>query len=158
MMIGLTACGRLKNACGSSANQKKDVLVLAEVPQIEKRTFWCLRKFRKSKRGHFGACGNSANQKEDVLAFAEVPQIEKRTFWCLRKFRKSKKALLGVCGVPANRKKHFWAFAGFPQAKKKRFGICGTPASTVFFILMLGRRSARSLYERYTALRQRISS
>ena len=108
-MIGQTACGRLKNVCGSSANQEKDVLTLAEVPQIEKRTFWRLRKFRKSRKGRFGACGSSANQKEDVLAFAEVPQIKKRTFWRLRKFRKSKRG---------------------------RFDACGSSASTVFFILM----------------------
>ena len=108
-MIGLTACGRLKNACGSSANQKEDVLVLAEVPQIKKRTFWRLRKSRKSKRGRFSVCGSSANQKEDVLTLAEVPQIEKRTFWRLRKSRKSKRG---------------------------RFDACGSSASTVFFILM----------------------
>ena len=108
-MIGQTACGRLKNACGSSANQKEDILAFAEVPQIKKRTFWCLRKFRKSKKGRFDACGGSANQKENVLALAEVPQIKKRTFWRLRKFRKS---------------------------KRERFGACGSSASTVFFILM----------------------
>jgi len=62
--------------------------MLAEVPQIEKRMFWRLRKFRKSKRERFGVCGTPANQKKNVLAFAEVPQIKKRTFWCLRKFRK----------------------------------------------------------------------
>ena len=108
-MIGQTACGRLKNVCGSSANQEKDVLAFAEVPQIKKRAFWRLRKFRKSKRERFGACGSSANRKEDVLALAEVPQIEKRAFWRLRKFRKS---------------------------KRERFGACGSSASTVFFILM----------------------
>ena len=108
-MIGQTACGRLKNVCGSSANRKKNVLTLAEVPQIKKRTFGRLRKFRKSKKGRLGACGSSANQKENVLAFAEVPQIKKRTFWRLRKFRKSKRG---------------------------RFDVCGSSASTVFFILM----------------------
>ena len=108
-MIGQTACGRLKNVCGSSANQEEDVLAFAEVPQIKKRTFWRLRKFRKSKRGRFGVCGSPANQEKNVLAFAEVPQIKKRTFWRLRKFRKSKRG---------------------------RFDACGTSASTVFFILM----------------------
>ena len=62
------------NACGSSANQKKNVLALAEVPQIKKRTLWRLRDSRKSKRERFGACGSSANQKENALAFAEVPR------------------------------------------------------------------------------------
>ena len=73
--------------CGSSANQKKNVLALAEVPQIKKRTFWRLRDSRKSKKERFGACGSSANRKENVLAFAGFPQIEKRMFWRLRKFR-----------------------------------------------------------------------
>ena len=108
-MIGQTACGRLKNVCGSSANQKEDVLAFAEVPQIKKRTFWRLRKSRKSKRGRLGACGSSANQKKNVLTLAEVPQTKKRTFWRLRKFRKSKRG---------------------------RFSACGSSASTVFFILM----------------------
>ena len=62
------------NACGSSANRKKNVLALAEVPQIKKRTLWRLRKFRKSKRERFGVCGTPANQKKNVLAFAEVPR------------------------------------------------------------------------------------
>ena len=61
--------------------------MLAEVPQIKKRTLWRLRKSRKSKRERFGACGSSANQKKNVLALAEVPQIKKRTLWRLRKFR-----------------------------------------------------------------------
>jgi len=88
--------------CGSSANQKKNVLALAEVPQIKKRTFWRLRKFRKSKRERFGACGSSANRKKSVLAFAEVPQIEKRMFWRLRDSRKSKKECFGACGSSAS--------------------------------------------------------
>ena len=65
---------------GGHAMAKVFLEMLAEVPQIKKRTFWRLRKFRKSKKERFGACGSSANQKENVLAFAEVPQIEKRTF------------------------------------------------------------------------------
>ena len=95
--------------------------MLAGLPQIKKRTFWRLRKFRKSKRERFGACGSSANRKENVLAFAEVPQIKKRTFWPLRKFRKSKKERFGVCGTPANQKKNVLALAGLPQIKKRTF-------------------------------------
>ena len=76
--------------------------MLAEVPQIEKRTFWPLRKFRKSKRECFGVCGTPANQKENALAFAGLPQIKKRTFWRLRKFRKSKRERFGVCGSSAS--------------------------------------------------------
>ena len=109
MMIGKTACGRLKNVCGSSANQEKDVLTLAEVPQIEKRTFWRLRKFRKSRKGRFGVCGSSANQKEDVLALAEVPQAFPKALWPLQR---SIQAILQGLGASffrsSSRCKDFW--------------------------------------------------
>jgi len=107
------------NACGSSANRKKNVLALAEVPQIKKRTFWRLRKFRKSKRERFSVCGSSANQKENALAFAGLPQIKKRTLWCLRKFRKSKRECFGVCGSSANQKKNVLALAEVPRGISK---------------------------------------
>ena len=93
--------------------------MLAEVPQIEKRTLWRLRDSRKSKKERFGVCGTPANQKENVLALAGLPQIKKRTFWRLRKFRKSKKRRFGACGSSANQKKDVLAFAGFPQIKKR---------------------------------------
>jgi len=76
--------------------------MLAEVPQIKKRTFWRLRDSRKSKKERFGVCGTPANQKKNALAFAEVPQIKKRTLWRLRKFRKSKRERFGVCGSSAS--------------------------------------------------------
>ena len=95
--------------------------MLAEVPQIEKRTFWPLRKFRKSKRECFGVCGTPANQKENALAFAGLPQIKKRTLWRLRDSRKSKKERFGACGSSANRKKSVLAFAELPQATKSTF-------------------------------------
>ena len=98
---------------------KASLEMLAEVPQIEKRMFWRLRKFRKSKRERFGVCGTPANQKKNVLALAEVPQIKKRTFWRLRKFRKSKKERFGICGSSANRKENVLALAGLPQIKKR---------------------------------------
>ena len=104
---------------GGHAMTKVFLEMLAEVPQIKKRTFWRLRKFRKSKRERFGVCGAPANQKENVLAFAEVPQIKKRAFWRLRKFRKSKRERFGVCGTPANQKKNVLALAEVPQAFPK---------------------------------------
>ena len=107
------------NACGSSANRKKNVLALAEVPQIKKRTFWRLRKFRKSKRERFGVCGTPANRKKNVLALAEVPQIKKRTLWRLRDSRKSKRERFGACGSSANQKKNVLALAEVPQAFPK---------------------------------------
>ena len=87
---------------GSHAMTKAFLEMLAEVPQIEKRMFWRLRKFRKSKRERFGVCGTPANQKKNVLALAGLPQIKKRTFWRLRKFRKSKRERFGVCGSSAS--------------------------------------------------------
>ena len=128
---------------GSHAMTKTFLEMLAEVPQIKKRTFWRLRDSRKSKKERFGACGSSANQKENALAFAGLPQIKKRTFWRLRKFRKSKRERFGVCGTPANQKKNVLALAEVPQikkrtlwrlrdsrkSKKERFGACGSSAS-----------------------------
>ena len=117
--------------------------MLAEVPQIEKRTFWRLRDSRKSKKERFGACWTPANQKENALAFAGLPQIEKRTFWRLRDSRKSKRERFGACGTPANQKenvlalaevpqiekKTFWRLRKFRKSKKGRFGVCGIPAN-----------------------------
>ena len=97
------------NACGSSANRKKNVLALAEVPQIKKRTFWRLRKFRKSKRERFGVCGTPANQKENALAFAEVPQAFPKALWSLQR---SIQAILQGLGASffrsSSRCKDFW--------------------------------------------------
>ena len=93
--------------------------MLAEVPQIEKRTFWRLRDSRKSKRERFGVCGSSANQKENALALAGLPQIKKRTFWRLRKFRKSKRERFGACGSSANQKENVLAFAEVPRGISK---------------------------------------
>ena len=104
---------------GSHAMAKTSLEMLAEVPQIEKRTFWRLRDSRKSKRERFGACGSSANQKENALALAGLPQIKKRTLWRLRDSRKSKRERFGVCGTPANQKKNVLALAEVPQIKKR---------------------------------------
>ena len=38
--------------------------MLAEVPQIKKRTFWPLRKFRKSKKERLGICGSSVTSSD----------------------------------------------------------------------------------------------
>ena len=107
------------NACGSSANRKENVLAFARLPQIKKRTFWRLRKFRKSKRERFGVCGSSANQKKNVLALAEVPQIKKRTLWRLRDSRKSKRERFGACGSSANQKENVLALAEVPRGISK---------------------------------------
>ena len=101
---------------GGHAMAKAFLEMLAEVPQIEKRTFWPLRKFRKSKRERFGVCGTPANQKKNALVLAEVPQIEKRMFWRLRKFRKSKKERFGACGSSAGHfQKHFGRYSALSK-------------------------------------------
>ena len=87
---------------GGHAMAKVFLEMLAEVPQIKKRTFWRLRDSRKSKRERFGVCGTPANQKKNALALAEVPQIKKRTLWRLRDSRKSKKERFGACGSSAS--------------------------------------------------------
>ncbi len=97
------------NACGSSANRKKNVLTFAGLPQIKKRTFWRLRKFRKSKRERFGVCGTPANQKKNVLALAEVPQAFPKALWPLQR---SIQAILPGLGASffrsSSRCKDFW--------------------------------------------------
>ena len=83
--------------------------MLAEVPQIKKRTFWRLRKFRKSKRERFGVCGTPANQKENALAFVEVPQAFPKALWPLQR---SIQAILQGLGASffrsSSRCKDFW--------------------------------------------------
>ena len=97
------------NVCGSSANRKENVLALAGLPQIKKRTFWRLRKFRKSKRERFGVCGTPANQKKNVLALAEVPQAFPKALWPLQR---SIQAILQGLGASffrsSSRCKDFW--------------------------------------------------
>ena len=61
------------NACGTPANQKENVLALAEVPQIKKRTLWRLRDSRKSKKERFGACGSSASISKTLAVTALYP-------------------------------------------------------------------------------------
>ena len=94
---------------GSHAMTKAFLEMLAEVPQIEKRMFWRLRKFRKSKRERFGVCGTPANQKKNVLALAEVPQAFPKALWPLQR---SIQAILQGLGASffrsSSRCKDFW--------------------------------------------------
>ena len=103
--------------------------MLAEVPQIEKRTFWRLRKFRKSKRERFGVCGTPANQKENALAFAEVPQIKKERFGACGSSANQKENALAFAGLPQIKKRTLWRLRKFRKSKRERFGACGSSAS-----------------------------
>ena len=81
-------------------------LVFAGVPQVSRKTFWCLRESRKSRGKLFGVCGSPASLAENflafagtpaslaafALAFAGVPQVSRETFWrlqhCCKHFQK----------------------------------------------------------------------
>ena len=117
---------------GGHAMAKVFLEMLAEVPQIKKRTFWRLRDSRKSKRERFGVCGTPANQKKNALALAEVPQIKKRTLWRLRDSRKSKKNVLALAGLPQIKKRTFWRLRKFRKHSQKHFGRY-SPLSKPFF-------------------------
>ena len=94
---------------GGHAMAKVFLEMLAEVPQIKKRTFWRLRDSRKSKRERFGVCGTPANQKKNVLALAEVPQAFPKALWPLQR---SIQAILQGLGASffrsSSRCKDFW--------------------------------------------------
>ena len=72
----------------STANAKIEKCVLAEVPQVSRKTFWRLREFRKSHGKLFGLCGSPASAPRNFLVFAGAPQVPRKTFWPLRESRK----------------------------------------------------------------------
>ena len=88
-------------------------MAFAGVPQVSRKTFWCLRESRKSLGKLFGVCGSPASLSENFLAFAGVPQASRETFWRLRESRKR----LRKCG-------------GTQRDLRKRLGKCrGTCAA-----------------------------
>ena len=107
---------------GGHAMAKVFLEMLAGLPQIKKRTFWRLRKFRKSKKERFGVCGTPANQKKNVLALAEVPQALPKTHWSLQR---SIQAILQGLGASFFRSslrcKDFW------KGRSAVEGICFVP-------------------------------
>ena len=107
---------------GGHAMAKVFLEMLAEVPQIKKRTFWRLRDSRKSKRERFGVCGTPANQKKNVLALAEVPQAFPKALWPLQR---SIQAILQGLGASFFRSslrcKDFW------KGRSAVEGICFVP-------------------------------
>ena len=107
------------SVCGSPASPTENFLVLAGVPQVSRKTFWCLRESRKSPGKLFGVCGSPASPTENFLVFAGVPQVPREMLWRLRESRKFPKKLFGLCGSPASLSENFLAFAGFPQAFTK---------------------------------------
>ena len=104
-----------RGLCSISANPKKFIAALAELPQASKWGKWRLRNFRKHQNGENGVCGTSASVQKEKVAFAELPQASKRRKWRLRNFRKHPKGESGVCRTPASVQKEKMAFAELPQ-------------------------------------------
>ena len=93
----------------------------AGVPQVSRKTFWCLREPRKCLEKLFGVCGSPASVSKNFLVFAGAPQVSRKTFWRLREPRKCLEKLFGVCGSPASLSRNFLVFAGVPQVSRKTF-------------------------------------
>ena len=64
----------LRNTCGSPASAARNFLVFAGVPQVSRKTFWCLRESRKCLEKLFGVCGSPASVSRNFLVFAGSPQ------------------------------------------------------------------------------------
>ena len=78
----------LRSVCGSPASLPENFLAFAGVPQVPRKTFWCLRESRKCLGKCFGLCGSPASPTRNFLVFAGAPQVPRKTFWCLRESRK----------------------------------------------------------------------
>ena len=90
----------------------------AELPQMLKSTFCCLRDSRKRQSISRGTCGTPANTKEFPARLAGLPQTPKSFSRDLRDSRKHQKVSRETCGTPANAKKFSEALAGLPQTPK----------------------------------------
>ena len=110
-----------KNASRHQTDILTESWVFAELPQVPRETFWCLRESRKSLEKLFGVCGSPASLSGNFLVFAGVPQASRETFWRLREPRKSLEKIFGVCGSPASLSGNFLVFAGAPQASRETF-------------------------------------
>ena len=116
-----------KNASRHRTDILTESWVFAGVPQVPRKTFWCLREPRKSLGKLFGVCGSPASLSENFLAFAGAPQASRETFWRLRESRKSLEKIFGVCGSLASASKTFLVFAGVPQVSRKTFWCLREP-------------------------------
>ena len=106
----------------------------AGVPQVPRKTFWCLREPRKSLGKLFGVCGNPASLSKNFLVFAGVPQVSRETFWCLRESRKRLGKCCGTCAACANvlanavelaqLAQTSWQMPRYLRSLRKRLGKC----------------------------------
>ena len=91
-----------KNASRLRTDILTESWVFAELPQVPRETFWCLRESRKPLGKLFGVCGSPASLSENFLAFAGVPQASRKTFWRLRESRKRLRKCGGTCATCVN--------------------------------------------------------
>ena len=93
---------KMHHVCGTSANIAQKRSLLAELPQILRKSAFYLRKFCKYfTKVHF-ACGSSANMIQKRFLLAELPQILRKGAFCLRNFRKYDTKMHLACGTSAN--------------------------------------------------------
>ena len=135
-------------ACGPPANHFLKVLVLAGLPQIIFKSFWCLRGSRKSLFKGFDACGAPANRFLKVwhfrawrksfperfgisalgeshfpkgLAFPRLAKVVSRMVWHFRARRKSFPERFGISAHGESRFPNGLVLTGLPQISFKRF-------------------------------------
>ena len=113
----------LEIPCGSSANAEKHFLLLAELPQMPKSSFCCLRESRKHQKVFRETCGTPANAKKFPERLAGLPQTPKSFSRDLRNSRKRQKVSRETCGTPANAKKFLERLAGLPQTPRQKESV-----------------------------------
>ena len=95
-------CTKAHLACGTSANIAQKHILLAEHPQILRKSSFCLRNFRKYCAKTYLTCGTSARIIQNCILFAGEPQILNKNVSYLRKFRKYCTKMHLACGTSAN--------------------------------------------------------
>ena len=76
--------------------------MLAGVPQVSRKTFWCLRESRKPLGKLFGVCGNPANVSANAAVLAQPAQTSRQMPRNLRGLRKRLGKCCGTCAACAN--------------------------------------------------------
>ena len=160
IFVGEMAVGRVASAsenflafCGTSASVAENFLAFAELPQVSRRTFWCLREFRK----RLGECREPraacANVSANAGNLAQPAQTSRQMPGASRGLRKRLGKCRGTCAACANVSVNAGSLAqpaqtsrqmpGYLRGLRKRlgecreprkrrgelFGVCGTSAS-----------------------------
>ena len=111
----------IHGVCSNPASASRNFLVFAGVPQVSRKTFWCLQGRCKCFEKPFGVCRDAASATKNFLAFAGTLQVPRKTFWRLQQRCKCFEKLSGVCNTVASATKNFPAFATPLQAFPKTF-------------------------------------